>query len=652
MDPSLSAKRRHILSGPTKLSISRRLMYVVVALLLGLQAGTQYIAFVFDYQDALGRSWRGLYLPLSGLRWYTTWGNDYPNEFDTAIAVCALSCLLGFALAMSLEGERNKMRHLNHTLHGSSRFAEEKDLEREGVLSDDPPSDSVIIGAVKDSAGTIRYLRQRKGHIKTKAQTEAGKSVALVVPTLLSWSHSVLVTDIKGELYSLTAGWRARRAGNRVIRFEPCSGKHARWNPLNEIRIGTEHEYIDVMVLVRVMLDPTGGADKSSYWYNAARNLLVGSILHCLYVGKASGREVTLMDVDSLLSDPDRDSSELWIEMRSNQHCNGSRHKVVAAVGRDMLSKAEEELSGVLSSAQAATEPFRNPLVAYSVSTSDFCLDDLRNGPSPMSLYLVLPPGDIPEAAPLLRILINMNIRKTTPPMAFERELVPTVGVFNRLKGWMFDILPSFFGRRPKARPVRVSSVKSYKYRLLSMFDEFAALGRIDDLQRSIAYVAGFGVMYYIIIQDDGQLKSTETGYGRNETITGNCRTRIAFRPGDEEDVKALSKMAGMTTAYRANVSYSRQAGSKSTKTVSYTEAPRPLLSEDEVRAMPNLIVRPGGVVEQFGSMLISISGCPIIYGTVVPYFADPVFARRVGISVPDSSSSGPKLESMKVVVT
>lgn len=631
MDDSIKPENRNILTKSHKLSKRRRLLYALVATMIGAQCATQYIAWRFDYQLALGVHWNSLYFPWRCVGWFFVWGEEYRSEFEASLLVFGFSFLLAFSFILALGGEKNKMRHLNHTLHGSSRFATEKDLVREGLLSDDPPTDSVIIGAFKNVKGVIRYLRQREGHTLAEAPTRAGKGVALVVPTLLSYSSSCLISDVKGELWALTAGWRARGAGNRVVRFEPCSGKHSRWNPLNEIRLGTEHEYIDVMVLVRVMLDPYGEAKKSEYWYNAARNLLVGVILHVLYKGKRESREVTLLDVDAELSNPDRDSSELWSEMRSNRHRNGKRHNVVASVGRDMLSKAEEELSGVLSSAQAATETYRNPLVAYSVSASDFRLDDLRNGSCPMSLYLVLPPGDIPEAAPILRILINLNIRKTTPPMAFTREGVMVKSAFSRLLKRIWHGLRSV----KVANSVRVKPVRDYKFRLLGLLDEFAALGKIDDLQRSIAYVAGYGVMYYIIVQDDGQLKSNEAGYGRDETITSNCRTRIAFRPGSEDRVKALSKMAGMATAYRANVSYARQSGTKSTTTVSYTEAPRPLLSEDEVRAMPNLIVGPGGEVEQYGSMLISVSGLPIIYGTLVPYFADPVFSRRVGLSVP-----------------
>ena len=38
-------------------------------------------------------------------------------------------------------------------------------------------------------------------------------------PTLLSWKQSVFITDLKGELYQLTAGWRHEHVPNRILRI-------------------------------------------------------------------------------------------------------------------------------------------------------------------------------------------------------------------------------------------------------------------------------------------------------------------------------------------------------------------------------------------------------------------------------------------------
>ena len=79
-------------------------------------------------------------------------------------------------------------------------------------------------------------------HVLTYAPTRSGKGVGLVIPTLLSWNHSTVVADLKGELWALTAGWRKQHAGQTVMRFEPASSRGSvRWNPLDEIRLGTDY---------------------------------------------------------------------------------------------------------------------------------------------------------------------------------------------------------------------------------------------------------------------------------------------------------------------------------------------------------------------------------------------------------------------------
>src|SRR5690606_27409659 len=79
-----------------------------------------------------------------------------------------------------------------------------------------------------------------------------------------------------------------------------------------------------------------------------------------------------------------------------------------------------------------------------------------------------------------------------------------------------------------KREQMRVQAKKSYKHRLLCMIDEFPSLGKLEILQESLAFVAGYGIKFYLICQDINQLKSRETGYGHDETITSNCHIQNA----------------------------------------------------------------------------------------------------------------------------
>ena len=58
-------------------------------------------------------------------------------------------------------------------------------------------------------------------------------------------------------IYELTAGWRGTEGNNRILRFEPASSTHSvAFNPLDEIRLGTDHETGDMQNLATLIVDP------------------------------------------------------------------------------------------------------------------------------------------------------------------------------------------------------------------------------------------------------------------------------------------------------------------------------------------------------------------------------------------------------------
>jgi hypothetical protein len=73
-----------------------------------------------------------------------------------------------------------------------------------------------------------------------------------VVPTLLTWPGSAIVHDIKGENWTLTAGWRARFGP--VLLFDPTNAQSAAYNPLLEVRRG-EWEVRDVQNIADVLCE-------------------------------------------------------------------------------------------------------------------------------------------------------------------------------------------------------------------------------------------------------------------------------------------------------------------------------------------------------------------------------------------------------------
>jgi type IV secretion system protein VirD4 len=145
------------------------------------------------------------------------------------------------------------------------------------------------------------------------------------------------------------------------------------------------------------------------------------------------------------------------------------------------------------------------------------------NHRDPVSLYIVTQPNDKARLRPLVRVVVNMILRLLADRMEFEN------------------------GRH---KP-------HYKHRLLMMLDEFSSLGKLEIMQESLAFVAGYGIKCYIIVQDINQLQNPVTGYGKEESITSNCHIQVAFPPNRVETAEHLSKLTGQTTIVKEQITTS-----------------------------------------------------------------------------------------------
>lgn len=584
----------------------------LLSLIVSLQIGTQYLAYKFHYHESLGLSVAHVYLPWQLFLWDLNYHAFYPDYFNAAFGLVVMSsCLL--LMMVILVSQQLKKGEVSEYLHGSARWANREDLRNASLIGLD---EGVYVGAFEDERGEIHYLRHNgPEHILTYAPTRSGKGVGLVIPTLLSWKHSCVITDLKGELWAMTAGWRQQHANNKVIRFEPATLKgSARWNPLDEIRVGTESEVGDVQNLATLVVDPDGKG-LETHWQKTSQALLVGFILHAIYKLQHQGEPATFPNIDRMLVDPNTNIADLLIEMTQYPHIEGKTHPVISASARDMIDRPEEEAGSVLSTLKSYLALYRDPVVAFNVSDSDFCIRDLMNYESPVSLYIVTQPNDKARLQPLVRVMINMIVRLLADKMEFERV--------SDDKGLSY-----------------VRSKKTYKHRLLCMIDEFPSLGKLDILQESLAFVAGYGLKFYLICQDINQLKSRERGYGSDETITSNCHIQNAYPPNRVETAEHLSKLTGQTTIVKEHITTSGKRISTYLSQISKTiqEVSRPLLTVDECLRMPGPKKDADGLIVEAGDMVVYAAGFPAIYGKQPLYFKDPVFIARSSIAAPEVS--------------
>jgi type IV secretion system protein VirD4 len=413
------------------------------------------------------------------------------------------------------------------------------------------------------------------------------------------------VLDIKGENWALTAGYR-KSQGQSVLRFDPSdpSGASARFNPLEEIRLDTLLAIPDVQNMASMLVDPNSKG-LEDHWAKAALAMLGGALLHCcIMIRHTQQRPANLYDLSCMLADESRTIKQLFEEMVKTDHAallkelfpygegGDKAHMFIASSAREMLNKAENEASGVVSTALTNLALYRDPVVALNTASCDFRIHDLMHHERPVNLYLVISPADIDRMRPLLRLMVDMIVRRVCSKMEFADG----------------------------------SSKASYKHRLL-LLDEFTSLGKLPVMEKALAYIAGYGGKVYLIVQDITQLNGV---YGKENAIMANCHVRIAYAPNTIETAKTLSDMTGKTTVVEEKVSLSgSRSGHMKNASVNVAETARPLLTPDECMRLPGPEKDSQGRVIKPGDMLIFTAGQSPIYGRQILYFFDPVFSAR-----------------------
>ncbi|WP_295808993.1 conjugal transfer protein TraG [uncultured Nitratireductor sp.] len=538
-------------------------------------AATQWTAWRLGFQPQLGNPWFDLagwpiYDPPAFFWWWFSFDAYAPAIFVEGAIIAASGGFIAIVAAILMSIIRAREAQSVAT-YGSARWAEDKEIHTAGLL--DP--DGVVLGQYERD-----YLRHDgPEHVLCFAPTRSGKGVGLVVPTLLTWPGSCIVHDIKGENWTLTAGFRAKHG--RVLLFDPTNAKSSAYNPLLEVRQG-EWEVRDVQNIADILVDPEGSLDKRNHWEKTSHALLVGAILHVLY----AEHDKTLAGVANFLSDPKRPVEVTLRAMMDTPHLGEAGvHPVVASAARELLNKADNERSGVLSTAMSFLGLYRDPVVARVTRRCDWRIADLVGSKEPVSLYLVVPPSDINRTKPLIRLILNQVGRRLTEELETSSE----------------------------------------RHRLLLMLDEFPALGRLDFFESALAFMAGYGLKSFLIAQSLNQI---ERAYGQNNSILDNCHVRVAFATNDERTAKRVSDSLGTATELRDSTNYAghRLAPWLGHLMVSRQETARPLLTPGEIMQLPPT------------DEIVMVAGTPPIRATKARYYEDVRFTERV-LSPPDLAS-------------
>ena len=468
--------------------------------------------------------------------------------------------------------------------HGSARFASRKELKKlQG-------GDGLLIGRNPGTGQLLRY--DGPAHLITLAPTRAGKGVGTVIPNLLAAERSVLVIDPKGENARI-AGEARRRFGTVHVLdpFEVSGQPSACYNPLDRLTPDSLDLGEDAASLTEALVMDPPGQVTEAHWNEEAKAILGGLIMFCVCHEDRDRR--CLATVREYLTLPPEKLKALMELMQDSDAAGG----LIARAANRFLGKADREAASVLSNAQRHTHFLDSPRIAKVTSRSDFHFSDLRYRIT--SVFLVLPPNRMDAYSRWLRLLVSQALQDIARDA--EASQKPS-GASPALSG---------------APTAPVSATGRLKAPTLFLLDEFAALGRLEAVERAMGLMAGYGLQLWPILQDMSQLRDL---YGeRAGTFIANAGVQQVFGVNDFETAKWLSQMIGQETTGFQTDSY--KPGDNPSFSNNLTG--RDLLTPDEIMQMPPEL------------QLLRVQGQPSALAQKLRYYADPEFK---GLFVPQDA--------------
>jgi type IV secretion system protein VirD4 len=340
--------------------------------------------------------------------------------------------------------------------------------------------------------------RRELGNVLVDAPTRGGKGL-LAVSQLLTWPSSVIVLDIKGELYKQTSGYRTTFSD--VYHFD-TRGNGDPYDPL--------HACVDEDDL-----------------YAAAKNLLYEP-------READGKSFTEKGIKLL--------KLLWAAALELNRLTGEQHRLLPftrtmanlgglncvapaiyaispTIARQLLDgeydpeidyNERKYVANSYDSLTARLLPILTDRISRCFNGSAFTGKDIIAGKRPVSVYLCIPEKDLLAKAGVIRLVVQSLISE------------------------MNDTYDDAEGRN--CRPV------------LLLLDEAGTVG-IHGLHQYAATGAGRGISLWVAVQDLAQLDGQYGPYYAR-TIRNNMDSKIFYRQADYDTAAAISRALGERSEY------------------------------------------------------------------------------------------------------
>lgn len=514
---------------------------------------------------------------------------------------------------------------------GTARFANEKDLKKNGLLKKEgivcgQTADAIIKVDKYDSAVHLKSIKEGrlichtgKMHTLLLGPSGEGKSF-VIIPSILSFKGHEIVFDPKSENFNTTSKEKSRYS--RIIKFSPTREDSMHYNPVEEMREGLAYAFRDSDQMANILFAPakesSGGNENGEYFTQSGKSFVTAALMHIRY---SDYPEKNLGGIRDFFSCGNEAELSALINGQEGQEASGAlgasqvkemvntKHyfiitenmykrnvkkfkklklnigdkyydpelqKLVLKGASDIMQTNAKEKASVWKTIATKIRDFDDPNIRKNMGNCDFTVDDFINSKEPICLYLCVPNSDIGRISAVFRLFITNILMRLT-----EED--------------------SGFGKCQLKIP------------LFLCLDEFPILGTFSVLATQMGILRSYNVFVMIVCQSLNQIVDR---YGPHHPFLDHCSCHIVYAPGEVNDAKYFSERMGNETVHQSKTSRSGGMKLMNDSNINYSDNDfsRALMDGSDIQRLPS------------NKALIMVRGMQPYICKKIPYYMDSRF--------------------------
>jgi type IV secretion system protein VirD4 len=419
------------------------------------------------------------------------------------------------------------------------------DLKAAGLLGA-PNGAGIRVGASLQSGQPLLYAGpDAENSITGFGPPGSGKGVCFQISASLDFNGSQVVIDPSGQLFASCAA-ELKRRGVRVIPIMPFANgfpseiaelvRHTRClNPMDALDPTDEGFASDCGELAQMLKREEKGTQEDSFFTLSGRNL-IRMLTGCVKL-YSHPSEQNLCEVYHKLGDVFEYARSIITKPDMPRFISTQLKRwTVPGAAQD------KTLRSIVETALAELSWLGDDAIENAIGFSSFAWEDLKNGPRPVAVFILLPVNKLESHKPFLTLCAGAAL----------------MGL----------------GRSERGR-----------HRVLLTVDEAALLGHMPMLQRAFAESRKRGVQLSVWFQNIHQAEAIYGPAWRN--MLSGSDLQIHLRPRDLPSAEFIAKQMGTYSEIIPHFSYAPGRGGQTRESVSFGEQGRPVMFPQEVMALP-----------------------------------------------------------------